>query len=96
MKFSSVAITAYTATCAVGRGRDALLHALRERRGGLRHYKSRTGFESSNVEPKIDTWIGEVDGVDSIALPSPLARFDCRNNRLAWLGLQGDGFLSAA
>jgi 3-oxoacyl-[acyl-carrier-protein] synthase-1 len=40
----------------------------------------------------IDTYIGEVDGVDAVALPPQLARFDCRNNRLAYLGLQQDGF----
>ena len=42
------------------------------------------------------TWIGEVAGVDEVALPSTLDAFDCRNNRLAWLGLQQDGFADAA
>lgn len=41
------------------------------------------------------TWIGEVPGVDDVKLPAPLAQFNCRNNRLAWLGLQQDGFLAA-
>jgi 3-oxoacyl-[acyl-carrier-protein] synthase-1 len=40
----------------------------------------------------LDTWIGAVEGVDDIQLPAALADFDCRNNRLAWLGLQADGF----
>jgi 3-oxoacyl-[acyl-carrier-protein] synthase-1 len=31
-----------------------------------------------------------VTGVQTCALP--ISRFDCRNNRLAWLGLGGDGF----
>ena len=95
MKFGPVAITAYTATCAVGRGRNALLHALQTRRGGLKRYESRSSFESSAAEPKIDTWIGEVEGADS-SLPDPWSRFDCRNNRLAWIGLQGDDFLTNA
>lgn len=96
MKFNPVAITAYTATCAVGRGRNALLQALRARRSGLRHFESRAGFEVSDAAPQLDTWIGEIDGVDSITLPEPWSRYDCRNNRLAWLGLQGDEFLTLA
>jgi 3-oxoacyl-[acyl-carrier-protein] synthase-1 len=38
------------------------------------------------------TWIGEVAGVDDVTLPAPLAEYDCRNNRLALLGLETDGF----
>ena len=41
------------------------------------------------------TYIGEVAGVDAVKLPAPLARFDCRNNRLALLGLTQDGFADA-
>jgi 3-oxoacyl-[acyl-carrier-protein] synthase-1 len=33
--------------------------------------------------------------VDSVTLPASLAEFDCRNNRLAWLGLLQDGFSAA-
>ena len=40
----------------------------------------------------LPTFIGEVEGVDAVQLPPHLARFDCRNNRLALLGLQQDGF----
>jgi len=42
---------------------------------------------------RIDTYIGEVDGLAEVVLPSAQSRFDCRNNRLAWLGLLQDGFL---
>jgi 3-oxoacyl-[acyl-carrier-protein] synthase-1 len=41
---------------------------------------------------KLDTWIGEVAAVDAEKLPGSLARYDCRNNRLAQLGLETDGF----
>ena len=41
----------------------------------------------------IDTHIGEVPGVDDTRLPHELRQFDCRNNRLAELGLLQDGFL---
>ena len=40
-------------------------------------------------------YIGRVDAVESHRLPSPLARFDCRNNRLADLALRTDGFADA-
>ena len=42
----------------------------------------------------LDTWIGKVTDVDrsGASLPLNLASFDCRNNRLAYLGLQQDRF----
>jgi 3-oxoacyl-[acyl-carrier-protein] synthase I len=43
----------------------------------------------------LDTWIGRVDGVEAVEVPKPLAHWDCRNNRLAWLGLQADAFVNA-
>ena len=92
MTRAPIPITAFTATCAVGRGSGALLDALRARRSGL----ARCEFAPFDGAPELDTWIGEVAGLDSIALPADLARFDCRNQRLAWLGLQQDNFLDAA
>ena len=41
------------------------------------------------------TYTGEVAGVDAVTLPAQLAAFDCRNNRLAQLGLMQDGFAEA-
>ncbi len=41
---------------------------------------------------ELATFVGEVAGVDDVTLPAHLATFDCRNNRLALLGLQQDGF----
>jgi 3-oxoacyl-[acyl-carrier-protein] synthase I len=82
-----LAIRAYTATTALGRGRDAQLHALRERRGGLR----RNDFGS---EP-LACWIGRVDGLEDAPLPEAFAWWECRNNRLAWLALQQDGVFDA-
>ncbi|HEY8682335.1 MAG TPA: beta-ketoacyl-ACP synthase, partial [Rhodanobacter sp.] len=38
-------------------------------------------------------WIGRVDGVEDEALPAAHAVWEARNNRLAWLGLNQDGFL---
>ena len=84
----SLALTAYTASSAVGHGRAALLDALRAGRSGLKA----CNFETAALA----TWIGEVTGVDEVALPPGLAAYDCRNNRLALLGLRADGFEDAA
>ena len=64
------------------------LAALRGRRSGLR----RNDFEHA---PPLDTWIGRVDGLEDAPLPAQWARWDCRNNRLAWLALQQDGLPEA-
>jgi len=82
-----LAITASTLTTALGAGRDATLTALRAQRSGL------APVRFQNVP--LATWTGEVDGVDAVLLPDGLADFECRNNRLAWLGLQNDGVLDA-
>ena len=79
-----VAVSDYTVVSALGAGRAATLAALREGRSGL----SQRQFETATL----DTWIGEVGGVDEVQLPEALADFDCRNNRLAQIGLHADGF----
>ena len=85
-----VAIRAYTATTALGHGREAQADALRARRSGLR----RNDFgHGAAADARLDTWIGRVDGVEDVVLPAALEPFDCRNNRLAWLALQQDGIL---
>lgn len=43
----------------------------------------------------LETFIGEVAGVDAVQLPDHLADYDCRNNRLALSGLTQDGFADA-
>lgn len=40
----------------------------------------------------LDTWIGRVTGLEDRPLPAHLRAWDSRNNRLAWLGLETDGF----
>lgn len=87
-----MAIRAYTATTALGRGRDVQLGALRERRGGLR--RNDLPMAAPGQEP-LDCWIGRVEGLEDAVLPAALAEWDCRNNRLAWLALQQDGLRDA-
>jgi 3-oxoacyl-[acyl-carrier-protein] synthase-1 len=77
-------LSRFTATSAIGQGLDQTLAALRQRRGGLLP----CAFDSVDLA----THIGEVAGVDAVELPARLAAFDCRNNRLAQLGLEQDGF----
>ena len=77
----------YTATTCLGTGLAATRDALAGMRSGLKP----CDFETVELA----TWIGEVAGVDAIRLPAVLAEHDCRNNRLALLGLEADGFAEA-
>ena len=83
-----LALRAYTATTALGRGRQAQLDGLRERRSGLR---PNDFGEGATAEARLETWIGRVDGVEEVVLPEALRDADCRNNRLAWLAYHQDG-----
>ena len=87
LAIAPIQITAYTATTAAGAGRAALLDALRANRSALT-------ANDFGPEP-LPTWIGRVAGVEQVVLPKPLTPWDCRNNRLAWLGLAADGFIDA-
>ena len=87
MRAAPLSIVAYTASCAAGSGRRAILDSLRARRSGLR--------ANTFTDAPLDTFIGRVPDIESQALPPALAHWECRNNRLAWHGLQQDGFLDA-
>jgi len=83
----------YTLVSALGKGLDETYRALRNRRSGLRP----CDFEDVGIA----TCIGRVDDVEDMLVgngstSAGLGRFDCRNNRLALLGLQQDGFIQAA
>jgi len=86
LRIEPLQISAFTASCAAGTGTAALLAALEQGRSGLRP----NDFGST----PLPTWIGRVDGLEALQLPPALMPWDCRNNRLAWLGLQADGFLA--
>jgi 3-oxoacyl-[acyl-carrier-protein] synthase-1 len=83
----ALAIRAFTATTAAGRGIAAQAAALQERRGGLR--------ENDFGPSPLATWIGRVEELEQAQLPPHLADWECRNNRLAWLALQQDGLPDA-
>jgi 3-oxoacyl-[acyl-carrier-protein] synthase-1 len=84
---TALALSSFTATSCLGRGLDATLESLRARRSGL----TPCTFETVALQ----TFIGEVPGVDAAPLPASLREFECRNNRLALLGLRQDGFAEA-
>jgi len=74
-----VLLSAFTMTSCLGAGLAPVRRALREGASGLAPCR----FESVELE----TFVGEIAGVDETRLPAGLARFDCRNNRAAELGL---------
>ena len=80
-------LSASTLVSCLGTGMDTTLAAIRARHSGL----TRCRFET--VE--LDTWIGEVPGLDDEPIVGTLAPFDCRNNRLAERALAADGFAAA-
>ncbi len=82
-----LAVTAYTATTAVGVGTGALAAALVAGRGGLR--------PNDFTHAPLATYIGRVDGLEALEWPAAFAPWECRNNRLAWLGVEADGFAAA-
>ncbi len=82
-----LSITSFTATCAAGAGRAQLHESLVSGRTGLR--------PNDFSHQPLSTWVGRVPGIESAPLPAELAEFECRNNRLAWRGLQHDGFLAS-
>jgi 3-oxoacyl-[acyl-carrier-protein] synthase-1 len=81
-----IAISSYTATSALGLGLESIQEAISNGCSGLRPN------DLKNCD--LDTWIGRVQSIESTALPSHLDHLHSRNNQLAWLGLQQNGFLT--
>ncbi len=77
-------LKAYTATSCLGRGVAPMTAALRNGTGGL----TKCEFETIDLE----TYVGEIQGVDAEQLPAAYQSFNCRNNRLAQLAIRQDGF----
>jgi len=78
---------AFTMTSCVGRGLAPARAALHATASGLTPCR----FETV----ALDTYVGEIAGLDEARLPQALERFDCRNNRAAEVGMAQDGFLEA-
>jgi 3-oxoacyl-[acyl-carrier-protein] synthase-1 len=82
-----LAISHFSSVNSLGAGAAVLLDALRQGRSGL----APCAFETVTL----DTCVGEVPGLDQRTVRADLARYDCRSNRLAQLGLEQDGFADA-
>jgi 3-oxoacyl-[acyl-carrier-protein] synthase I len=80
-------LSAFTATSCIGRGLAETLRGLQAQSSGL----APCSFETV----RLDTYVGEVAGVDATLLPPGLQEFECRNNRLAWLALTQDRMAEA-
>ena len=83
----AVYLSYFTLTTCLGQGRDANWKAIVQQRTGLQPCK----FETA----ELPTFVGQVDGVELEAMPPRLADHLCRNNQLAQLALQQDGFSKA-
>lgn len=79
--------SAYTVVSPLGSGLDATLETLRAGRSGL------TKCDFLDVD--LNTYVGRVVGLEDMPVRADLASYDCRNNRLAQLGLAQDGFAEA-
>ena len=77
----------FTVTSCIGTGLQQTLEALQQGRNTLKP----CDFETVDLP----TFIGEVEGLDAVKMPTDMADYDCRNNRLAQLGLEQDGFNDA-
>ncbi len=83
-----LSITAFSLVSALGCGAAATLDALRSRRSGLQA----CDLPDAGLAPGTGGHVGRVADIEAYVLPPTLARFDCRNNRLADLALRTDGF----
>jgi 3-oxoacyl-[acyl-carrier-protein] synthase-1 len=82
-----LAMRNFSLVTSIGAGRTASIAALRAGASGLAPCR----FE---LLPFF-THTGEVPGLEDNPLTGPLAGFDCRNNRLALMALEQDGFLDS-
>ena len=80
-------ITRHALVNSLGAGSAAVFAALAGGRSGL----ARCDAAFADV----DTWLGRVPGLDRAPVRPDLAAYDCRNNRLAQLALEQDGFADA-
>ncbi len=81
-------ITSFTLTTALGAGLEANWKKVAQSVSGL----NPCNFLDST---DLNTWVGEVAGLDELAFDSQWQDWDCRNNRLALMALQQDNFIKS-
>jgi 3-oxoacyl-[acyl-carrier-protein] synthase-1 len=82
-----LSISRYSIVNCLGAGSRAVADAMRDKRSGL----APCDFETV----ALDTHIGRVPGLEEVRVRPDLVDYDCRNNRLAQLGIELDGFTGA-
>jgi len=80
-------LSAYTLVTPLGAGLNATFAALRDGRSGLK--------KCDFLDVDLDTYTGRVAKLEDKPVRADLASYDCRNNRLAQLGIEQDGFAAA-
>ncbi len=85
MPISPLIITASSMVNALGRGKNATLSALQNKKSGLQ----------LSQDLDFSTWLGRVEEADNYLLEEALKIFSCRNNQLAKLTLDTDNFRKA-
>jgi len=91
-RIAPLAISAHGLVCAAGTGLPALQRLLAADGSALAPLSS----GDAGAAP-LPSWVGRVPGLDdaATALPPPWSAWDCRATRLAFRGLQADGFIDA-
>jgi 3-oxoacyl-[acyl-carrier-protein] synthase-1 len=84
LRTSPASVRAYTLTSALGAGLAAIDEAFAAGRSGL--------SDAAWPGCGLDTWLGRVPALDEGFADDIEPRWRCRNNRLAQLGLEQDGF----
>jgi len=88
MTIRPLAVVASTLTNACGVGLQSVCSTLRSGASALRSF-------DIDWSPPLATWIGRVDGLESVRLPDAFRAVDTRSSRLANLCLEQDGFAAA-
>jgi 3-oxoacyl-[acyl-carrier-protein] synthase-1 len=81
-----IVLSSYTVTTAAGCGNDENFSSLKLARTGL--------TPNDFMDSELHTWIGRVNDIEAQILPQKLQAYQCRNNQLAYLALQHDGFIA--
>jgi 3-oxoacyl-[acyl-carrier-protein] synthase-1 len=84
MPIAPAKIRAFTVTTVIGHGCRPHVEALGTMRPAL--------CSGDMDDVPVPCWVGRVDGLEDWPLEGILATFDCRNNRLAAMALEADGF----
>jgi 3-oxoacyl-[acyl-carrier-protein] synthase I len=87
-QIAPLAVRAQSLASALGLGMPSLKAALRRGSSAL--------VPNTFTRTPLPAWLGRIAEVEHTRLPESLGHWDCRATRVAWLGLQADGFIGTA